>query len=132
MKHEGFTPGPAEQQREPEDVVPNQISLNAWDSAMIIDREVANLLAEHGMHRVEGRSKMTEAVAKLVQLAINRDAPRLIADASRLYAENVKLREALTIADGYLKQYQSRSMWGADCDQDVRNARAAIAETEQP
>ena len=48
-------------------------SKHAWKTALTIDNEISALLKEHGLVRKEGRSKMTEAIARMVQLAINRD-----------------------------------------------------------
>lgn len=54
-------------------VLPTQISCHAWEAALAIDNEIAGFLAEFGLRRSEGRSRITEVIATMVQLAINRD-----------------------------------------------------------
>jgi hypothetical protein len=62
------------------DVVPTVIFPEAWDSAMVIDQEVYNLMAEYGLKRIEGASKMITSIALLVQLAINKSYARIVAE----------------------------------------------------
>jgi hypothetical protein len=63
------------------DVMPTIIYPEAWDSAMVIDQAVYKFMAERGLRRVEGRSKMTEAIAKLVQVASNKSFARVVDEA---------------------------------------------------
>ena len=63
------------------DVVPTVIYPESWDTAMVIDEEVRKLLAERGIRRREGRSKMTEIIARMVQLAINKSFARIVKEA---------------------------------------------------
>lgn len=58
--------------RESGSVVPTIIEQSAWDAAMLVDTEVDSLLREHGLTRLPGRGKMMEAIARIVQHAINR------------------------------------------------------------
>lgn len=62
------------------DVVPTVIFPEAWDSARIIDQEVNNCIAKHGLKRVKGTSKMMTAIAELVQFAINKSYARMVAE----------------------------------------------------
>ena len=62
------------------DVVPIVIFPEAWDYAMIIDQEVNNCIAQHGLKRVKGTSKMMAAIAELVQFAINKSHARIVAE----------------------------------------------------
>ena len=61
---------------EPGDIVPTQISPEAWNAAMVIDEEIAKLLHEIGLRRREGHSLLTVSIAKMVQLAINQSHER--------------------------------------------------------
>lgn len=74
------------------DVVPRVIFPEAWDSAMIIDREVYHCMAEHGFKRVEGASKMMTAIAELVQFAINKSYARIAAE---IEADKAKVGRSL-------------------------------------
>jgi uncharacterized protein YqgV (UPF0045/DUF77 family) len=60
--------------------MPTVIFPEAWDSAMTIDQEVNNCIAQHGLKRVKGTSKMMTAIAELVQLAINKSHARIVAE----------------------------------------------------
>ncbi len=71
-----------EQQIEGPEVMPTVIFPEAWQSAMVIDEEVRKFMAKHGFRRVEGRRKMTEVTARMVQLAINKAFAR-IAEAAK-------------------------------------------------
>jgi len=62
------------------DVAPTVIFPEAWDSAMIIDQEVYKCMAEHGLKRAKGASKMMTAIAELVQFAINKSYARIVAE----------------------------------------------------
>jgi hypothetical protein len=62
------------------DLVPTVIFPEAWDIAKIIDQEVYNCMAKHGLKRVEGASKMMTAIAELVQFAINKSYARIVAE----------------------------------------------------
>jgi hypothetical protein len=57
---------------EPGNKVPTVISSEAWDVTLAIDGAVDEILVAHGLRRKDGHSKMTETIAQLVQLAINR------------------------------------------------------------
>ncbi len=69
-------------------VAPTVIFPEAWDSAMIIDQEVYNCIAKHGLTRVKGASKMMAAIAELVQFAINKSHARIVAE---IEAEKAKV-----------------------------------------
>ena len=70
------------------DVAPTVIFPEAWDSAMIIDQEVYRCMAEHGLERAKGASKMMTAIAELVQFAINKSCARIVAE---IEADKVKI-----------------------------------------
>lgn len=57
---------------EPGSVVPSKASLHAWDAAWSIDEAVEGFLNDYGFERKKEHSRFVEAVAKTVQLAINR------------------------------------------------------------
>ena len=65
------------------DVVPTVIYPEAWDSAMVIDEEVRKFMAECGLRRIKGRSKMMESIARMVQLAINKSFARIVHEAEQ-------------------------------------------------
>ena len=69
------------------DVVPTVIFPEAWEIAMTIDEEVRKFMAARGISRREGRSKMMESMARMVQLAINKSFARIVAEAE---AEDVE------------------------------------------
>ena len=71
------------QQIEGPDVVPTVIFPESWEVAMTIDQEVYNLMSEYGLKRVEGASKMMTAIARMVQLAINKSYARIVAEIER-------------------------------------------------
>lgn len=50
----------------------SEVGPEAWEAALAIDEEIAKLLAEHGFTRKDGRSKTAEAVAQMVQHAIDK------------------------------------------------------------
>jgi len=75
------------------DVVPRVIFPEAWDSAMIIDREVYHCMAEHGLKRIEGANKMMRVIARLVQLAINKSYARIVAE---IEADKAKVGRSLS------------------------------------
>jgi hypothetical protein len=58
------------------DIIPTEISQEAWQAAMFLDEQIAQLFSRHGISLREGRSKITEAAALLVQLAINKSHAR--------------------------------------------------------
>lgn len=62
------------------DVIPTLIFPEAWEAAMVIDQEVYNFMAEMGLKRVEGASKMMTVIARMVQLAINKSYARIVAE----------------------------------------------------
>jgi hypothetical protein len=62
------------------DVAPTVIFPEAWDSAMIIDQEIYRCMAEHGLRRAKGASKMMTAIAELIQFAINQSYARIVAE----------------------------------------------------
>lgn len=66
------------QEIEGPEVMPTIIFPEAWESAMVIDQEVYNLMAECGFIRVEGASKMMTVIARMVQLAINKSYARIV------------------------------------------------------
>jgi hypothetical protein len=75
------------------DVVPTVIFPEAWETAMIIDREVYNCIAEHGLKRVKGASKMMTVIAGLVQFAINKSYARIVAE---IEADEAKMGRSLS------------------------------------
>jgi hypothetical protein len=66
------------------DVMPSVIYPEAWEVAMTINEEVRKFMAEFGLIRVEGRSKMTEITARMVQLAINKTFARAVKEAEQV------------------------------------------------
>lgn len=68
------------QEIEGPDVVPTIIFPESWEAAMVIDQEVYNFMAECGLKRVEGASKMMTVIARMVQLAINKSYARIVAE----------------------------------------------------
>lgn len=68
------------QQIEGPDVMPTIIFPEAWEAAMIVDQEVYNLMAEYGLKRVEGASKMMTVIARMIQLAINKSYARIVSE----------------------------------------------------
>jgi hypothetical protein len=52
--------------------VPTIISSEAWSAAGLIDQEIAHHLQRHGCTRRDNSEKVKQAVAMLVQWAINR------------------------------------------------------------
>jgi hypothetical protein len=65
-------------------VIPTRIHAEAWEAAMVLDREMASLLVDYGIHQKEGRSKTTEVMAKMVQLAINKALEKFVAERAEL------------------------------------------------
>ena len=57
--------------REPGTVVPSIISVEAMETAAIIDRELTKFLARKGIAKVAG-GQLVKVIAKMIQLAINR------------------------------------------------------------
>jgi hypothetical protein len=68
------------QPMESPDVMPTIIFPESWEAAMVIDQEVYNFMAEYGLKRVEGASKMMTVIARIVQLAINKHYARAVAE----------------------------------------------------
>jgi hypothetical protein len=66
------------------DIVPTQIGKQAWGAAMVIDGEVNSLLAECGLNRKEGESKLITATARFVQLAINSELDKVRAAVAKV------------------------------------------------
>lgn len=65
------------------DVIPTIIFPEAWEAAMTIDNEVAIFMAEYGIVRKEGVSKMVTVVAKMVQLSINKSFARIVEESEK-------------------------------------------------
>lgn len=61
-----------ESARERGDQVPTIISTHAWDAAFAIDGAVESLLADCGVLRKTEQAYSISALAKIVQLSINR------------------------------------------------------------
>jgi hypothetical protein len=67
-------------EHEPSTQVPTQISKEAWEAAMDIDTAVEGLLADYGITRKEGHTKVPTIIAKMVQLAINKSHEKRTAE----------------------------------------------------